>query len=172
MRKGFGLPMSLQGYSTAHNLGIKYEPVLRYDVVVPEDPFWNSADPKQKEKYGFFADHHFTLYRRFSFSKRQYKKKHVIGLGYSFISPGLSYDRNWQIIDLKRGTVTNGNSVDLSFGGIHVLYCLRLYKNLYAANRLLYIQKNAIIYNYSLASMMFFLSVEYQMPIKRFYADK
>jgi hypothetical protein len=162
--QGFGLPLPIHCYFPLRNLGVRYEPVLRYDVVVPKNPYRSVTDPQTKDKFGFFADHHLTVYRKFGFSKGS-SKSHIMGLGYSLISPGLSYNRDWIITNFTHGTVMTGNKVDLSFGGGHIFFSSKIYRDLYANGRLIYIPKNNIIYNYSLASMMFSITLEYKFRI-------
>jgi hypothetical protein len=161
---GFGLPIVFNAYADDIKTGARYEPVLRYDVVRPAYPFSSGGAPKRDE-YGFFADHHFSLYRKFwCFGSNQ----NIAGLGYSLISQGLSYRRDWYMQYNNTGRIVSGTFVDLSFGGIHALVGKKVAHRLWAEGKLLYVPKHRIIYNYALASMMFFLAATYQIPVGKF----
>ena len=160
---GLGLPLNFKLYSWQRNVGISYEPVIRYDVVEPI--YFGSVD--DKDKYGVFADHHFTIYRKFRFTKKDRERTKYMGAGYSLISPGISFDYEWETVNFTTGKVTRGSKVDLSFDGFHILYGMKVYKRFYTELKLMYIPAYRIIYNQDQASIWFLLKASYQIQLNK-----
>ena len=161
--EGFGVPIAFTAHAPNINIGIRYEPILRYDVIKPALPYSGNGD-RETDQYGFFADHHFSVYRQFWLWGT---KNNLMGIGYSFISRGQSYKRDWSLV-YASGRVVSGSSVDLSFSGIHALYAIKVAHRLWAECKIMYIPKHRIIYEYDLASLMFTIEATYEIPLGKF----
>ena len=166
--EGLGLPLGIKAYNSNRNVGISYEPVIRYDVIDTEAFLAHKAGRvSTKVERKLFADHHFSIYRKFRFSRKAKEKTNYMGVGYSFISPGMSYDHDWIIINYTTGRVTTGSKVNWSFDGFHILYGMKLYKRFHAEGKLMYISPYRLVYNHNLSAMMFFLKATYQFSLEK-----
>jgi hypothetical protein len=90
-----------------------------------------------------------------------------MGIGYSFVSPGQSYKRDWSLT-YSNGRVVSGSHVDLSFSGVHAFYAIKVANRIWAEAKMVYVPEHRIIYEYDLASMMFTLEATYEIPLGKF----
>ena len=166
---GFGVPIAFKVYDTRWGVGLAYEPTIRYDIVKPAG-FFLVSGPPSKNVYGLFVDHHFSAYHKFSptqllFHKLKKPIPMYVGVGYSMISPGQSYDYSWKLYDKQTQTVTNGSKVDLSFNGIHALFGIQVYKRFSLETKFIHVPQNQIIYKMYQSTNMVIIKVAYQIPV-------
>lgn len=147
--EGLGITIPIEFYNPNHNLGIIVNPILRYDIVTPH-PFKINGVPD--DDYGLFSDLHLSLYKKLRL-KKTFKNPLKIGIGYSFISPFLSFDEpNPQLLNRKE--------IDLSFQGYHLFINIPLHSKIYLKQQFMYVPNGQIMYLDFEDRMMYHLSVE------------
>ncbi len=169
--EGFGVPLNLKIYHTAITLGLSYETVLRYDVTVPGEKFFGNKGGN-RDIYGFFADHHFSIFHNFEFDSKLLPmiRKPIpmyVGIGLSLISPGQAYTYAWSFYDRKTQAIEEGSSVKLSYKGIHLMLGAKIYKQFYFEARFLRVPQNQSMYHLYQSSNMMILKGAYQFELRR-----
>ena len=160
---GVGVPITLKVYDPRWHLGLTYEPIIRYDII--------DVSPAGSYIPGVFIDHHFSLYHKFSFVSQLLPntiKKPIpmyVGMGYSMMSIGQSYDFNWLLYDKQTQSVIEGSKVDLSFSGIHVFLGIHVYKGFHLETKFIHIPQNQIIYKLYQSTNMILIKGAYQITI-------
>lgn len=152
--EGFGLTIPIEFYNPNGNWGILADPILRYDVVTPQ-PFQGNGLPE--DEYSVFADLHLSFHKKFKV-KWVFKNPLKIGVGYSFISPFLSFEEpNPQLLNRKE--------IDLSFQGYHLFISIPLHNKIYLKQQFMYVPNGQIMYRDYEDCMMYHLSVEINTSI-------
>lgn len=146
-------------------LNLEYSPTWRYDVVRPRSLFRSISDPvKDKDKYGFFTDHHFSLtflwdLKEFKFIRQPLR----VGLGYSIISLDQTWDYNWHIVYLSPPYYRSGPTIDFQFEGYHIFLRIPVCKNFHLEPKLLYAPEGQLVYNAFQREYMFHVKLGYKM---------
>ena len=159
---GSGLSPALQVYYPRWFVGLKYDAVIRYNIVDPVPV---------PGIYGIIIDHHFSAYHKFNFTSQLLPRKvkkpiaMYVGAGYSMISPGQSYDYNWSMTDRKTLIVKKGSVIDLSFHGVHVMLGAQIYKGFYLETKFIHVPQNQIIYKLYQSANMVIIKGAYQIPV-------
>jgi len=145
---------------------LTYSPVWRYDVVIPRKYFIRNINlPEPSNVCKIFVNHHFSISRIIFVTRKGSEKPKYIGVGYSFISPTLSYPFDWEISNAKNQTVLRGKKVDLSFNGYHFYIGIPLSQKFYLEPRLIIIPSGQIMFRAWLPATMISFSIKYQFAI-------
>lgn len=92
-----------------------------------------------------------------------------VGIGFSLISPNLSFEEEYFIIVSAPYTpkVYTGNRVYLQFSGYHLYIGIPIAKSLFIEPKIIYVPKDQIVYRSYWQSMMFQLSTKYNINLNR-----
>lgn len=172
--KGWGTPLPVSIYDNDIGIGFKFNPILRYAMIY-QDRF---KPVGANDKWAFFADYHFSIYRTFTIKQAFIKKlfrnqSFYVGLGYSFLSPGLSYKAEYAILfkEPYKPRVIEGDVVYLDFQGFHAYIGIPVVKKVYFETLFMYVPEGQILYKAYWESAMLIFSVKYNLDI-RFSSEK
>jgi hypothetical protein len=159
--EGFGLTLPVSIYAPNRKFGILINPVIRYDIVYQE--IIGIGTQKRKEKSKIFSDFHVTLFKKMKIGNS--KLLFDIGLGYSFISPFLSFKEDYIIIVSQpyKPKYYEGNKVRLDFQGFNAYLKIPLSNKLSIQQRLIYVPKGQIIYKSYWTSYFFQIGLLYDL---------
>ncbi len=155
--KGLGLTLPFYIVGKSNRTGLLINPIIRYDLVDP-----TLKRPPALSDYKIFCDLHLSVFQNFQLGFREKKISFKIGVGYSFISPFISYNERFFIIITAPypPRLIVRNKINLDFEGIHFFLRFPLIKGFYFKQQLMYVPKGQIIYTGYWHNMMYHASIE------------
>ena len=164
--EGMGLATDIY-FRFSETLNLEYSPVWRYDVVKPRYLFFSLSNPdkyEEKDTYGFFTDHHFSLTFLWDLKKFKFIRTPLrVGFGYSIMSLDQTWDYHWHIVYVGPPYYRTGRRIDFQFEGYHIFLRVPVYKNFHLEPKLLYAPEGQLVYNAFQREYMFHIKLGYNI---------